>query len=100
MSQQHISSLKVNFAVAAALMALLALTVGLAYVDLGPFNLPVALLIAAAKGVLIVLFFMHVKYSHRLTWVFAAASLLWLTILLALTLVDFLSRDWLPIAGK
>lgn len=100
MSQQHIASLKTSYAVFGALMVLLGLTVGVAYVDLGPFNLPISMLIAAVKAALIVLVFMHVRYSHRLTWVFAGASLLWLAALLILTLVDFMTRGWLPIEGK
>jgi cytochrome c oxidase subunit IV len=100
MSQQHISSLRANFAVFAALLALLGATVGLAYVDLGKWNLFVALAIAAVKAALIVLIFMHVRYSHRLVWVFSSAGLLWLTILLVLTLVDYGSRGWLGIEGK
>ena len=56
--------------------------------------------IAAAKAVLIVLFFMHLNYRHHLTWIVSVASLLWLAILLALTLSDYLSRGWLDIPGK
>jgi cytochrome c oxidase subunit IV len=100
MSQQHIASLRVNYAVFVALMALLAATVGLAYLDLGPANLPIAMGIAAVKAALIVLVFMHVRYSHRLTWVFSSAGLLWLLILISLTVVDYRSRDWLGIDGK
>ena len=100
MSQQHVASLKTNYAIFAALMGLLALTVGIAYINLGPLNLPISMLIAAVKAALIVLFFMHVRYSHRLTWVFAGASLLWLAILLGITLIDFHTRLWLPIEGK
>ena len=46
------------------------------------------------------LFFMHVKYSHRLTAVIFVASFLWLAIMIALTLTDYLSRGWLEIPGK
>ena len=46
------------------------------------------------------MFFMHVKYSNRLTLVFSGAALLWLAILLTLTMTDFTSRGWLDIAGK
>jgi len=54
------------------------------------------MLIAACKALLVILFFMHVRYSSRLTWVFVGAGFFWLMILLALTLVDVLSRRWLP----
>jgi len=97
---QHIIPLRVNFLILAALLALLALTVGAAYVDLGRWNLPLAMAIAATKAALILLYFMHVRFGSRLTSVFAGAALLWLTILLVLTLNDYLSRGWLPIQGK
>ncbi len=97
---QHVVPLRMNLIIFAALMVLLLTTIGAAYLDLGRGNLPVALLIAAVKATLIVLFFMHVKYSNRLTWIFSGAALLWLTILLSLTMSDFLSRGWLQIAGK
>ena len=63
-------------------------------------HLPVALVIAAAKAVLIILYFMHVRYSNRLTWVFSSAAFLWLTIMLVFCLADYFSRDWLQIEGK
>ena len=66
----------------------------------GPLHFPIAMTIAAAKAVLIVLFFMHVYYSHHLTSIVSVASFLWLGILLAFTLSDYLSRGWLDIPGK
>ena len=97
---QHIISLRTNYLVFGALLALLALTIGAAYIDLGPWNFPLAMAIAAAKATLILLFFMHVKFSRTLTSVFATAGFLWLAILIALTMNDYLSRAWLPIQGK
>ena len=64
-------------------MALLALTWGIGYINLGPFNLIVALAIAITKGMLVVLFFMHIKGSSRLLHLAAAAGVLWLLIMLA-----------------
>ena len=81
----------------ALLMVGLAATVGAAYAPLGRFNLVVALAIAFAKSSLVVLIFMHVYYSPRLTWVAVFAGLVWLAILLALVGVDYASRDWLPV---
>ena len=77
-----------------ALLAFLALTIGAAYVDLGPFNTVVAILISAAKAALILLFFMHVRYSKPTMWVFAAAGFFWLGIMLVLALSDYLTRGW------
>ena len=88
----HVVPRKIYFAVAAALMVLLALTYAAAQIDLGPFNIVVALAIAFTKAILVVLFFMEVKWSSRLTWVVAAAGVLWLALLLGGTLDDFLTR--------
>ena len=96
----HIISVRTYVIVFLVLLVLLFATIGAAYLPLGPLHLPTALVIAAAKAVLIGLFFMHVCYRHRLTWVVSIAALLWLGILLALTLSDFLSRGWLAIPGK
>jgi len=88
----HVVPRRVYFGVAAALMVLLVLTYAVAQVDLGPFNIVVALAIAFTKAILVVLFFMEVRWSSRLTWVVIAAGLLWLALLLAGTLDDFLTR--------
>ena|ERR687891_70250 len=80
-----------------ALLALLALTWMIAYVDLGPFNLIVALAIAICKAVLIALFFMHIKGSSRLLHLAAMAGVIWLLILISLTLSDYLTRGWVPL---
>jgi cytochrome c oxidase subunit 4 len=77
-----------------ALVALTLLTVWLATVDLGPLHVPIGLAIAATKGTLIALFFMHMLYSQRLTWMVALTTLLFLAILMFLTLTDYLSRGW------
>lgn len=79
-----------------ALLALTALTTGAAFVPLGPFNDAVALLIAASKATLVVLFFMNVRYSSRLTWAFAVAGFCWLAALLGLSATDFFTRHWIP----
>ena len=70
------------------------LTWQVAFFDLGALNTVAALVIAVFKAVLVVLFFMHVKYSPRLTWVVVAGSVFWLTIFLALTFGDYLTRGW------
>ena len=88
----HIASLKLYFGIAAALFILLALTVGVARVDLGELNVAAALLIAVVKAVLVVLYFMHVRWSSRMVWLFASGGLLWLAILFMLTLSDFFTR--------
>jgi cytochrome c oxidase subunit 4 len=95
--EQHVLPTKVYVAVFAALLALTALTTWIAFQDLGRLNTPVALLIAGFKAGLVVLYFMHLRYASRLVWLFAAAGLLWLSILIGGTLGDFVSRA--PVTG-
>jgi cytochrome c oxidase subunit 4 len=80
-----------------ALLALLGLTWAIAYVDLGPFNLIVALAVAIAKAIVIALFFMHIKGSSRLLHFAAMAGAIWLLFLISLTLGDYVSRGWVPL---
>lgn len=83
---------KTYYSIGAALFVLMFLTVAMAYVDLGPFNIYVALTIAIVKAVLVVLYFMHVRYNTKITWVFAGAGFLWLIIMFALTMSDYITR--------
>jgi cytochrome c oxidase subunit 4 len=76
------------------LVVLTVATWRIAFVDLGIFNPVVALTIACIKAVLVVLFFMHVYYSSKLTKVTVGAGLFWLLILLTLSLLDYISRSW------
>jgi cytochrome c oxidase subunit 4 len=91
---EHIVSKSTYFVIFAALILLTALTYGVALLDLGRFNAIVALTIAVIKAMLVVLFFMHLRYSSRLTWIFVGAGLFWLLIMIVLTLSDFLTRGW------
>ena len=95
-----IPSIRTNIHVFVVLLVLLFATVGGAYLPLGALHFPIAMAIAAAKALIIGLFFMHLLHSHRLTMVIFAASFLWLGIMIALTLADYLSRGWLQIPGK
>jgi cytochrome c oxidase subunit IV len=79
------------------LLALLALTWAIAYVDLGRFNLIVALAVAIAKAIVIALFFMHIKGSSRLLHFAAMAGVIWLLFLISLTLGDYITRGWVPL---
>lgn len=92
---EHVTSIKIYLAVFFALMILTAVTVGVAFVDLGPFNDIVALAIAICKATLVVLFFMHVLHSRRMTKVTVVASFFWLLILFGLTMSDYVSRGFL-----
>lgn len=90
----HVTRLPVYFGVFAALMMLTILTVAASRADLGWLNTPIALGIAVIKATLVILFFMHVIHSPRLTWVVVISSFLWLAVLFVLTLADYLTRSW------
>ncbi len=90
----HIAPLSTYLLVFAALSVGTILTVVAAHYDLGMFNTPIALLIATVKTVLVILFFMHVIHSTRLTWVVVIGSFIWLGVLFVLTLSDYLTRFW------
>lgn len=91
----HIVPLRVYFAVIAALFLLTGLTVWVAFQDFGRFNDLVAVTIAVIKAVLVMMFFMHLKYSARILWLFAGAGAVWFVIMIALMLTDYRSRSWL-----
>jgi cytochrome c oxidase subunit 4 len=88
----HVSPKSVYYAIFAALMVLTMITVYVATINLGHLNFPVALGIAITKATLVILFFMHAKYSSKLTKLFVGTAFFFLFILLALTMTDFLSR--------
>jgi cytochrome c oxidase subunit 4 len=92
----HSLSLRAYVGVFAILLALTGLTTGVAYIDLGMFNPVVALSIAAAKALLVALFFMHLVQTRHRTQLVAGAGILWLLILITLTLSDVLTRRWFP----
>ena len=91
---EHIVPRTTYFSVFAALLVGTALTVFAATQDFGKMNDVVAITIAVTKMMLVLLFFMHVRYSSRLIWVIVSAMFFWLLILLLLTLTDYTSRDW------
>jgi len=108
----HVVPVKTYLGIFVALLVLTALTTGAAFIDFGdvhtgirlvdviPLNTVVALAIAVVKMLLVILFFMHVKYSSGLTKVVVTAGFLFLAILVSFTLADELSRAWSPEAGS
>ena len=76
------------------LVSLTCATWAIAFINLGIFNPVVALTIAVIKAVLVILFFMHVRYSSKLTMVTVAAGFFWLMIMITLSLSDYITRDW------
>ena len=89
---EHIVPPSVYLAIILTLVVLTAITVGAAFIDLGRYNIVVALVIATTKASLVVLYFMHAKYSHRRTQLVIVAGIFWLALLLFMTLSDYISR--------
>jgi cytochrome c oxidase subunit 4 len=96
----RVVSTTMNVLVAVALLVLALATTLLGRVDLGPWNLVIAIAIAAAKALLIVLYFMHVRWGPGLTRLVVLGGVLWLGILLAGSMDDYLTRAWLAVPGK
>ena len=97
----YIVPTKIYIRVFAALLTLTAITVVASFYDLGGgrfhyANAIVAITIAVSKATLVVLYFMHVRYGSRMTWVFVGAGVFWLLILIVLTQSDVLTRQWIP----
>ena len=85
---------KVYGVIFGALLCFTALTVFASYLELGVFNAVVALTIAVIKAVLVILFFMHIRYSSRLTKLTVAAGFFTLIVLITMTMTDYISRAW------
>ena len=95
---EHIVSVKVYLMIFLSLMAGTALTIWAGLQDFpGPLNVVIALTIAVIKATLVVLYFMHVRYSSGLIWVIFASALFWMGILFALTFSDYWTRHWFQI---
>jgi cytochrome c oxidase subunit IV len=90
---EHIMSSRFYYTIWIALLCLTVITAAVSFVDLGPFNTVVALVIATVKALLVVLFFMHVKYtSEKLTKIVIVSAIFWLFLLLALSMADYTTR--------
>jgi len=97
---EHIVSLRIYVTIFLSLMVGTALTVWAGLQDFpGQWNVIIAITIAVVKATLVVLYFMHVRYSSRLIWVVFTSALFWLVILFALTFSDYWTRDWLAYPG-
>ena len=96
----HTASVKSYVGIFLVLMVLTLITVLVAYVNLGQLNKVVALGIASLKATLVILYFMHVKYSSRLTRLVVMTGFFFLIILLGLTMVDYGSREWTPVPPR
>ena len=100
LGEHHIVPKRVYFAVFFTLIVMTWITAYVSTIDLGRWNIFVALAIAIFKASLVVLFFMHVWYSTRLTKMIVMASLFWLILLLFLTMADIWTRGWMGVPGR
>ena len=90
----HQASLVSYFVVFAVLMVLTIVTVAVSRIDLGMMNTAVAMAIAIAKATVVILWFMHVIHSPKMTWIVVISSFLWLAVLFVLIFSDYLTRHW------
>lgn len=90
----HRSSLASYFVIFFVLMILTVVTVWVSRIDLGALNTPVAMAIAILKATVVILWFMHVIHSPRLTWIVVIASFLWLAVMFVLFFADYATRGW------
>lgn len=97
---ERIESRTTYYKVFLALIVLTVVTTAVAYVDLGRLSVVTALAIAVSKMLLVALFFMHVRHSSTLTKVVVSGGLLWLAVLVALSLNDYITRGLLGVPGK
>src|ERR1700733_10679175 len=99
-AENHVVPKRVYFAIFFALILLTWVTTGVATLDLGRWNIFVALAIAICKASLVVLGFMHVWYSSRLTKMIVLASVFWLFLMLFITMSDIWTRGWMGVPGR
>jgi cytochrome c oxidase subunit 4 len=97
---EHITSVRTYVVIFLALMVLTAVTVAVAFLQLGPLNDIAAMGIAITKACLVILYFMHVRQSSRLTKVVVVAGFLWLLFLIGFTMSDYLTRGLISMQGS
>jgi cytochrome c oxidase subunit IV len=83
-----------------ALLALALATTLIGFLNLGPFSMGIAILIATIKAALVVAFFMHGRYESKLVRIIIAAGVVWFLIMVSNTIGDYITRGWLPVPGK
>jgi len=88
----HVVPQKIYLLVFATLLLMTLVTVDVAFYNFGWLNIYLALVIATFKATIVVMYFMHVKFSPRLTWLFAIAGIFWMIILMVLMLSDYMTR--------
>jgi cytochrome c oxidase subunit 4 len=99
-AEHHIVPKRVYFLVFFVLIVLTWVTALVSTVDLGRWNIFVALAIAIVKATCVILFFMHVKYSTKLTKFIVLCGFFWLSLLLFITMADLWTRSWMGVPGR
>jgi len=99
-TEHHVVPKRIYFAVFLGLIVLTWVTTGVSTLDLGRWNIFVALAIAVCKASLVVLFFMHLYYSTRLTKMIVMSAIFWLILLLFITMADLWTRGWMGVPGR
>jgi cytochrome c oxidase subunit 4 len=94
---EHVTPKRTYFVIWAALLALTYATVAVSRIDLGRLNTIAALTIAVCKALLVVLYFMHVRYSTRLTKLVIVGGFMWLALMIGMTMADEVTRAWIPL---
>jgi len=94
---EHVVPARTYFTIFFLLLVLTAITVGVAFNDFGAWNNFVAVAIAVVKATLVIMYFMHVRYSPKLTWVLVAAGFFWTLAMIAYIMTDYLARGWIPV---
>ena len=92
--EEHVVPPRVYLTIFAVLMLLTVVTVAAAFMDWGFLNVAIAVTIAIVKATFVILYFMHLRYSSKLTQIIVASGVLWLIIMLVLTFQDYMTRGW------
>ena len=90
----HVLPKSTYYTIFFSLMVLTAITVAVSFINLGSANFPIAIGVAITKATLVVLFFMHVKYSSRMTKMVVGIAIFFLLVMLSLTMTDYMTRGW------
>ena len=88
----HVIPQKIYVLIFVTLICLTLITVDVAFYNFGFLNIYIAMTIATCKALVVVLYFMHVRYSPKLTWIFAGAGIFWLIIMFTLMVSDYVTR--------
>ncbi|MDQ6677035.1 MAG: cytochrome C oxidase subunit IV family protein [Acidobacteriota bacterium] len=97
---ERITPFRTYLVVYIGLLFLTLATTLIAFLDLGPWSMVIALIIAAMKALLVILFFMDALHNHRLNPALLFVGFVWLCILIVITLSDYVTRGWIPFPGK